>query len=86
MYKQIIPAEGWHFVANDLSNGKPIVFPIAAWGLQEEGSVIGLVGNVSGGGHMEPNSNRILKLIAAPPIQGMYKHTSTMTADELAAV
>lgn len=89
MYKQITPADGWHFVSREEPSGKLIVFPLAAWALVEDGSaVIGLVGDVLGGGPDRESSShkRVARLVRVPPIEGVYKHASSMTAAELAAV
>jgi hypothetical protein len=89
MYRQISPADGWHFVSKEEGSGKPIVFTLAAWALVEDGSaVIGLVGNVPGGGpERESSSHKMMaRLVSVPPIEGEYKHVSGMTVAELAAV
>lgn len=89
MYKQIMPAEGWHFVSKDEQSGKFNVHTLAAWALTEEGdAVIGLIGDVRGGGHQLESSShkRMVSLVSVPPIVGMYKHISAMTAAELAAI
>jgi|ThiBio_inoc_biof_1041523.scaffolds.fasta_scaffold00229_6 hypothetical protein len=89
MYKQITPADGWHFVSKEEPSGKPIVFPLAAWALVEDGAaVIGLVGDVLGGGpDRESSSHKLVaRLVSVPPIEGVYKHVSSMTAAELAAI
>lgn len=87
MYKQISPADGWHFVSKE-TNGKPIVFALAAWALVEDGSaVVGLVGDVPGGGSNRESSshNMTARLVSVPPIEGEYKHISGMTVAEIAA-
>ncbi|MFS2027857.1 hypothetical protein [Massilia sp. CT11-137] len=89
MYKQTSPADGWHFVSKDEVSGKPIVFPLAAWAVVDDGSaVIGLVGDVLGGGPRRESSsyNSMARLIGVPPIEGAYKHVNGMTMAELAAV
>lgn len=89
MYKQISPADGWHFVSKDQVNGKPTVFKVAAWALLEDGSsVIGLVGDVPGGGPNRESSshNMSARLVSVPPIEGEYKHVNSMTAAEIEAV
>jgi hypothetical protein len=45
MYKAIIPATDWYFL-HPRANEKepPVVWNLAAWGLKEDGEVIGLVG------------------------------------------
>lgn len=89
MYKQLSPADGWHFVSKEETRGKPIVLRVAAWTLVEDGSaVIGLVGEVPGGGPNRESSshNMMARLVSVPPIEGVYKHISGMTSAELAAV
>lgn len=89
MYKQITPADGWHFVAKEEPGGKPIVFPIAAWALVEDGSaVIGLVGDVLGGGPDRETSShkQAARLVSVPPIPGVYKHISGLSEAELATL
>jgi hypothetical protein len=89
MYKQITPSDGWYFVSKDETNGKPIIFAVAAWALVEDGSaVIGLIGEVRGGGQRLPSSSHksMARLVSVPPIEGTYKHLSTMTPAELGAV
>lgn len=87
MYKQISPADGWHFVAKE-AGGNPIVFALAAWALVEDGSaVIGLIGDVPAGGpDRESSSHKMMaRLVSVPPIEGEYKHITGMTVAELAA-
>jgi hypothetical protein len=87
MYKQISPADGWYFVSKDEMSGQLIVFTLAAWALVEDGSaVIGLVGDVLGGGLKRESSSykEMARLVTVPPIEGVYKHVSGLTAAELA--
>jgi hypothetical protein len=89
MYKQIMPADGWHFVAKDDTSERLIVYPLAGWALVDDGSaVIGLVGDVLGGGPKRESSSHksMARLVSVPPIEGTYKHMSAMTQAELAAL
>ena len=84
-YKQIIPADGWFFVAQD--HDKFIVFPLAVWALTEDGSVIGLIGNVLGGAEHESSSYKsTVRLVAVPPIVGSYKRRDELSASEIEAI
>lgn len=90
MYKQISPAEGWYFVGKGVPATPLIVFPIAAWALTEKGdAVVGLVGDVLNGGadqgHRAEDYRAVAHLISVPPIPGMYRHESCLTAEERAA-
>lgn len=79
MIRQITPADGWFFVTREAETEKLMVFPIAVWALSGE-SVIGLVGDTpTGGGILDEQTPR---LIAAPPMMGMYKHLSTLSDEE----
>ena len=84
-YTQIVAADGWHFVARG-TDGAIIVFPLAVWGLTDDGRVLGLVGDVPMGGVPGSYIEGTARLIAPPPICGAYRHRSTMTAAELAAI
>jgi hypothetical protein len=89
MYKQIMPADGWHFVAKHDTGERLIVFPLAGWALVDDGAaVIGLIGDVPGGGPKRESSSHksMARLVSVPPIEGMYKHLSTMSQGELEAL
>lgn len=42
MIQQIMPADGWFF-RHQLLDGDYALYPLAAWGLSSEGTVVGLV-------------------------------------------
>lgn len=91
MYKQIIPANDWFFVAKEakLNNGQPVIYRIAAWALPEGGeAVIGLIGGIESGGSSLTNSsyNELARLVTVPPIVGVYKHFSELNQVEHAAL
>jgi hypothetical protein len=84
-YQQVVGADGWHFVARG-PDGAILVFPLAVWGLTGDGRVLGLVGDVPMGGIPGSLMGGTARLIPPPPISGAYRHRSTMTAAELAAI
>jgi hypothetical protein len=89
MYRQITTAEGWYFVTRDATSGAPTVRKLAAWALLEgSAAVIGLVGNVRGGGMCCASSSHrnTAVLVTVPPLEGQYKHVSDLFDDELTAL
>lgn len=84
-YKMISTAEpDWFFVQYDLPQiaqnnpPEPIIFPVAAWALMDDGKVVGLVGPQydKEGAHTQlcpPNPNII----------GMYKHLRDFNPSQL---
>jgi hypothetical protein len=78
-YKQIIPADGWYFVAKD--NNRLIVFAVAVWALTEAGAVIGLVGNIK----RDLEDKSTARLVPVPPIVGSYKLREELSVAEIKA-
>jgi hypothetical protein len=78
---QITPATDWFFIHPSESGETPIAHPIAAWALQPNGDVVGLIGN-------DPAIARGLpKLAMVPSVPGgAYKHISAMTDKERARI
>ena len=85
--QQIVSAAGWHFVTRAAARNL-IVFPLAVWALSDDARVYGLAGDVPLGGSEPPFnvSGDTARLILPPPMCGQYKHLSTMTAAERAAI
>ncbi|VXD06837.1 Methionyl-tRNA formyltransferase [Enterobacterales bacterium 8AC] len=78
-YKQIIPATDWYFRHFTEQKDYPIVvYPLAAWALNEEGKVVGLVAVY------DPAEVKA-KLVTPPPLKGNYLHRDQLTEEELAA-
>lgn len=75
MITQMMPADGWYF-RHIQPSGHVAIYRLAAWGLHEDGEVVGLVNKdgVSHGATLHPidHSN-----------QGSYLHESSLTADAL---
>lgn len=82
-YQNIIPATGWFYCGVGREGDGPIVFPLAVWAQTEDG-VIGLI-SVPGGGNEDTIQGKTCRLIPVPPLRGVYKAESELTADELAA-
>lgn len=89
MYRQILTADEWYFVTRDATSGAPSVLKLAAWALLDgSATVIGLVGNVRGGGMCCASSSHrnMATLVTVPPLEGQYKHLSDLFDDELSVV
>lgn len=81
-YKQIIPATDWFYVDSS-TNNDVIIYHIAAWGLTEENSVIGLV-SVNGAQAFNPKGDFLARLITTPPsCSGRYKHKNELSEREI---
>ena len=81
-YKQIIPATDWFYV-DSATNNDVIIYHIAAWGLTEENSVIGLI-SVQDAQNWNPISNPCARLLTVPPSRtGMYKHKNELLDREI---
>lgn len=77
MNKLIIPAIDWFFVHK--TSNEPIVWPLAAWALNEKGETVGLIaafGAEQGKNHETPS------LSVVPNLPGRYLHQSQLTAQE----
>ncbi|MBR8028540.1 hypothetical protein KDX27_31365 [Burkholderia cenocepacia] len=81
MYKTIIPATDWYF-SHPRANEQepPVVWNLAAWGLKEDGEVIGLVGAF---GPQQAGEGKTPHLVSIPPVAGAYLHRSQLTDVEL---
>lgn len=77
MYKQIIPAQDWFFLTYDPDQRTLSIFCLAAWGLTEEGIVIGLVSVSNSQRH--DTDNKCARLVTVPPITGYYKCKDELT-------
>lgn len=86
MYKQITPASDWFFVSKykDKTTNMPIVFRIVAWATTNDklSVPIGLIGEFITGGSDDAAISKIPRLVSVPPIQGSYKHLSSLTEEE----
>lgn len=71
MYKQIIRAQDWVFIAYDSDRQTLSLFCLAAWALTEEGHTIGLI-SVSDSQRFD-TSVECARLVTVPPIKGYYK-------------
>lgn len=90
-YKMVIPAErGWFFVQRDQSQVEshnqpgPIIQRIAAWGLTEEGKVVGLLGAGYYKGTGEADGSQTFLHEPTPLANGEYVHFNDLTKAELA--
>ena len=84
-YKAITPADGWFFVVFPVApQNELVVWRVPVWALNDEGDVVGLV-SVAGGGN-DDSMGRVCKLVAPPPLRGVYKHETELTVDERTAV
>lgn len=80
-YKQIISAIDWFYVDSAVNNDM-IIYHIAAWGLTEENTVIGLI-SVQGAQNWD-SENTCAKLITVPPSKtGMYKYKNELSEREI---
>ncbi len=81
-YKQIIPATDWFYV-DSATNNDVLIYHIAAWGLTEENSVLGLI-SVQGGQNWGYTENLCARLLTVPPSKtGMYKHKNELLDREI---
>ncbi|MCS3459119.1 hypothetical protein [Aeromonas sp. BIGb0445] len=75
-YKQIMPADGWHFRHETAQqNGDFVMYRLAAWALTHDGNVIGLV--AANFQDQQPQ-----RLFSVPPVPGVYKHADELTKYE----
>ncbi|QBN29820.1 methionyl-tRNA formyltransferase [Xanthomonas oryzae pv. oryzae] len=82
-YVSISPASDWFFVYDGVpKTAGPTVWRLAAWGLQPDGAVIGLIGAF---GHQQGGERKAPSLIQVPPVPGEYLHWSQLDAQEQAA-
>lgn len=85
-YKAITPAADWFFVVFPVApQNELVVWRVPVWALNDEGDVVGLV-SVPGGSKDDPIMGATCKLVAPPPLRGVYKHESELTPDEKTAV
>jgi hypothetical protein len=77
VYKTIIPATDWFFVHT--GHKEPVVWPLAAWALKENGETVGLIG-AFGKEQAENNETPSLSAVASAP--GRYLHRSQLTQQE----
>ena len=73
----ICACNDWFFV-HEGSQGQLIVLRIAAWGINEQGDVLGLVS------HQELGDTP-LKIVPVPPLPGAYKHKDELTEEQMHA-
>lgn len=77
MYKSIAAATDWYFAQKpERPTYDRIVWNLAAWGLKQNGEIVGLVSVTEGG---KP------KLVAIPDLEGMYLHKSQLSPAEVVA-
>jgi hypothetical protein len=80
-FVSITPATDWFFVHDGIPRTEPpIVWHIAAWGITDDGRVLGLIGafgREQGGKHTPP------RLIPVPPVPGDYLHRTQLNDIEL---
>lgn len=85
-YKAIIPASDWVFVVfPEQERNELVVWRLACWGLTDQGDAIGLV-SVAGGGQNDSVMQGTCRLVAPPPLRGIYKHVSELDKDEQVAL
>lgn len=86
MYKQIIPATDWFHVEYKKTQNNLCMYRIVAWGLTEEGQVIGLI-SVNGSQQNDGLNNKMARLVTVPPTGGgMYKHRDELSELEREAL
>lgn len=80
-YTSISPATDWFFVHGDANPAKPpTVWRLAAWGIAEDGKVIGLIGAFG----EELGRKGVPHLISVPPVPGTYLHWTQLSETEAA--
>ncbi|WP_175857328.1 methionyl-tRNA formyltransferase [Burkholderia anthina] len=77
MYKTIIPATDWFFVHQ--GHNEPVVWPLAAWALKDNGETIGLIG-AFGREQADKGQTPFLSPVVSSP--GRYLHRSQLTKQE----
>lgn len=81
-YKHISPAGEWFYVQIATEHDRhTVVYPVAVWATNDEGEVIGLI-SVAGGGPDDKIMGRVCRLVAPPPLRGVYKHLAELDANE----
>jgi len=75
--QSVVPCSGWYFVAKNSGDDSDIVFPVAAWSMNESGEVIGLISVTNA-----VTKDNIARLVAPPPIGGTYKHERQLDTRE----
>lgn len=78
MFKAIIPATDWYFVHE--GHESPVVWPLAAWALNEGGEAIGLVGAF---GREQGLQGKTPSLSAVPHVPGRYLHRTQLAKQEI---
>jgi len=75
----IIPATDWFYVhqaISTLADSPPVVYHVAAFGLDEDGQVVGLI-------PVTPGQKQPPRLVTPPPgVDGRYAHRDELTAQE----
>lgn len=80
MYTSIIPATDWCFVHNGESEKlPPVVWRLAAWGVNSDGNVIGLIGAF---GEQQGASGKTPSLSSVPTVAGRYLHREQLNEME----
>lgn len=75
--ESLTPCQDWFYVADD-GTGKVIVFRVAAWALQIDGQVVGLISASSA-----KTPDNVARLVAPPPIGGMYLHRDSLSESQV---
>lgn len=78
---QVTPCEHWFYAHFDDDEGDWTVTPLAAWGLTDEGEVLGLLPVTSGA----DTDTNFPKLVPAPNVGGRIIHGSKMTPMQISA-
>lgn len=58
----------WYFIHPTGNDNRANIFPVAVWSQREDGSVIGLIGEVE----LKTDKPPYLNLVEPPPTKGMY--------------
>ena len=74
-YSSVSSCSDWFYVGRGVQK-EAIVFPVAAWGITEDGDVIGLISVPATDLQSPPH------LLTPPPIGGCYKPREHLSEDE----
>lgn len=81
-HRQITAAADWFYVQLPTADERhTVVYPVAVWATNDEGEVLGLI-SVAGGGPDDKIMGRMCRLVALPPLRGVYKHLAELNANE----
>lgn len=81
---QFIPAAGWYFTHPNVTPNEPRIFyRVAMWRVESDGAIVGMVSINYPESPAAPPANR---LVAPPPVRGIYVHIDDLTHEDQARI